>query len=116
MFDADEFLCINYGDGTLRIKSIFLDNTVDLDTDSDGVPAFTADDNIVQGTKSMGGFTFVPGATGVVPGGTELGVTPFAVGGIGDLQTTSHIGAVANGSDDWYLGWTVDITGAETSN
>ena len=106
----------NYNDGTLQIKSLFLDNTTNFDTDTDGVPSFTASDNIVTGTNSMGGFTFVPNATGVVPGGTELAVTPFSVAGNGELEATSHIGAVADGSDNWFRGWTVDITGAETSN
>ena len=64
----------------------------------------------------MGGFTFVDGATGVVPGGTELGVPVFDVAGIGELEATTYIGAVEDGDDDWYLGWTVDLTGAVTSN
>ncbi|RIJ29122.1 beta strand repeat-containing protein [Henriciella algicola] len=113
----------NFGDGTLRIKSLFLDNTENFATDGDrpggtneGTPAFAGSDNIVTGTNSLSGFTFVPNATGVVPGSAELGVTPFAVGGIGNLQTTTHIGAVANANDTWFRGWTVDITGAETTN
>ncbi|HIG23442.1 MAG TPA: hypothetical protein EYG02_14105 [Henriciella marina] len=113
----------NFGDGTLQIKSLFLDNTENFATDGDrpggsgeGTPAFAGGDNIVTGTNSLSGFTFVPNATGVVPGSAELGVTPFAVGGIGNLQTTTHIGAVANANDTWFRGWTVDITGAETTN
>ena len=113
----------NVGDGTLQIKSLFLDNTQNFASDGDrpggtteGTPAFAAGDNIVTGTNSLSGFTFVPNATGVVPGSAEQAVTPFPVAGVGQLESTTYVGAVQGASDTWYRGWTVDITGAETTN
>jgi hypothetical protein len=113
----------NVGDGTLQIKSLFLDNAENFATDGDrpggttkGTPAFAAGDNIATGANSLSGFTFIPGATGVVPGATEQAVNEFPVADIGDLEATTYVGAVEDADDDWYLGWTVDITGAETTN
>ncbi|MEQ9315920.1 MAG: hypothetical protein RLN72_08700, partial [Henriciella sp.] len=106
----------NFTNGDLVIQSLFLDNTANFATDADGVPAFAAGNNIVEGTNSLGGFTFVPGATGVVPGTTEAGVPVFDVTGIGSLQPTTYVGAVEGASDTWFRGWTVDLTGAETTN
>jgi hypothetical protein len=108
----------NYNDGTLRFRSIFLDNTANFATDGDnpgnpalGVPAFTPTDNIVQGNETLSGFTFIPGTPGIVPGASEQAVTPFDVTGIGDLEPTTYIGAIENADDDWYVGWTIDING-----
>ena len=39
----------------------------------------------------------------------------FPVAGIGDLEATSFIGAVEDGNDNWFLGWTIDLTGSETT-
>ena len=105
----------NFLDGTLQIKSIFLDNVENFGAasngDSDGVPAFAATDNIVEGTKQLSGTTFVPGASGFVPGTNESNVPVFDVTGIGELEATTFIGAVEDASDTWYAGWTVNIAG-----
>ncbi|WP_300381571.1 hypothetical protein [Henriciella sp.] len=113
--DSDQTFT-NFDNGELEIKSIFLDNTENLASDSDGVPAFAAGDNIVEGANSLSGFSFVDGATGVVPGSAEANVDVFDVTGIGELEATTYVGAVEGTSDDWFLGWTVDISGAETTN
>ncbi len=108
----------NYLDGTLQIKSIFLDNVVNFATDGDnpdnaalGVPAFVAGDTIVEGASQLSGTTFVPGASGIVPGNNVTAVTAFDVSGIGELEATDFLGAVSGASDTWYAGWTVDIAG-----
>ena len=80
-----------------------------------GVPAFVAGDNIVETTNTLDGFTFVEGATGVVPGTAESNVDVFDVTGIGSLEPTTFIGAVEGASDDWFLGWTIDLAGNETT-
>lgn len=120
--DSDQTFA-NVDDGTLEIQSLFLDNVDNFASDGDnpadaslGVPAFVAADNIVEGTNTLSGFSFVPGATGVVPGTAEANVPVFDVAGIGDLEATTYVGAVEGASDTWFLGWTVDLTGAETTN
>ncbi|MGB3625450.1 MAG: hypothetical protein WA989_06475, partial [Henriciella sp.] len=120
--DSDQTFA-NFDDGTLNIQSLFLDNTDNFATDGDnpadaslGVPAFAAGDNIVEGTNSLSGFSFVPGATGVVPGTTEANVPVFDVAGIDGLEATTYVGAVEGANDTWFLGWTVDLNGAETTN
>ena len=114
----------NFNDGSLQIKSLLLDNTANFATDGDnpnnatlGVPAFVAADNVVEGTAALTGenFTFVPGTRGVVPAVNDTVVTPFDVTGIGSLTPVTYIGAVEDADDNWYLGWTVDITGSLTS-
>merc|ERR1711916_293692 len=77
----------NFGDGTLEIKSILLDNTANFATDSDGVPAFAAGDNVVEGTAALNAenFTFVPGTRGVVPAATDTAVPGFDVSGYDGL-------------------------------
>lgn len=109
----------NYDDGSLSFKSIFLDNAANFASDGDhptnpalGVPAFTAADNVVEGTKTLAGVTFIPGRPGVVPGANERAVAAFDVTGIGDLQSTTYVGAVEDASDNWFAGWTVDINRA----
>ncbi|MDJ0920798.1 MAG: hypothetical protein QNI84_06690 [Henriciella sp.] len=114
----------NLGDGSLVVESFFLSGNgddVESPTDEAGdgvtVPAFPATANIVTGEPiTLGGFTFQTGRNGVVPGTNELAVPVFDVTGIGELEPTTYIGAVADADDDWFLGWTVDQTGAETSN
>lgn len=113
----------NFTNGDLVIASLFLDNSANFATDGDnpadaslGVPAFVAGDNIVTGTKSLSGFSFVSGATGVVPGTAEAGVPVYDVTGIGNLVPTTYVGAVEDANDDWFLGWTVDLSGNATSN
>ncbi|MEQ8559738.1 MAG: hypothetical protein RIB03_15615 [Henriciella sp.] len=112
----------NFDNGDLVIQSLFLDNTENFATDGDnpndaslGVPAFDAADNIVTGTNSLSGFSLVNGATGVVPGTTEANVPVFDVAGIGDLLATTFVGAVEGANDDWFLGWTVELDGTETT-
>ncbi len=107
----------NFTAGDLEIKSILLDNTVNFATDSDGVPAFLAADNVVEGTAALTGenFTFVPGTRGVVLAAADTSVPAFDVTGYGDLTPVNYIGAVADANDNWYLGWTVDLTGSLTS-
>ena len=108
----------NFGDGTLEIKSILLDNTANFATDSDGVPAFAAGDNVVEGTAALNAenFTFVPGTRGVVPAATDTAVPGFDVSGYDGLVAAPYVGAVEDANDNWYLGWTTDITGNVTSN
>ena len=121
--DTDETFD-NYESGDFTIASLFLDNDENFAQDGDnpddatlGVPDFAASANIVTGTNTLSGFAFADGASGVVPadGGAEDSVTVFDVTGIGDLEATSYIGAVEDADDDWYLGWTVDLEGNETT-
>lgn len=101
----------------LRIKSLFLDNTVDVDQTGQVAYAPVAADNIETAlTNTLSGFSFRAGRQGVVPGDNENGVAVFDVAGIGELEATTYIGAVEDATDTWFLGWTVDETGAETSN
>lgn len=102
----------NFNDGSLRIKSLFLDNAANFATDSDGVPAFVAGDNIVEGNQSLTGVTFIPGTPGTIPGANEAAVPAFDVTGIGELEATDYIGAVEGPGDTWFTGWAVNINGA----
>ena len=63
----------------------------------------------------MTGFTFRAGRPGVVPGANENSVPVFDVTGIGNLEPTTYIGAVEDADDKWFLGWSIDQTGALTS-
>lgn len=87
-------------------------------TDSDGVPAFDANDNVVEGTAALTGenFTFVPGTRGVVPAASDTDVPAFDVSGYDGLTAADYVGAVEDADDNWYLGWTVDINGDLTAN
>ena len=113
--DAQSFT--NFADDSLNIKSVLLDNTANFAADGDGVPAFTAGDNVVEGAAALTGknFTFVPGTRGVVPAAGDTSVAPFDTTGIGSLENAGYVGAVSDANDTWYLGWTVDVTGAATS-
>ncbi len=118
--DSDQTF-LNYDNDELEIQSIFLDNDQNFADDGDnpddgtlGVPAFTAANNLVEGTNSLTGFSFVDGATGLVPGASE-DITVYDVTGIGELEATTYVGAVEDADDDWYLGWTVDLDGEVTA-
>ena len=108
----------NFANDELEIKSILLDNVVNFATDSDGVPAFDANDNVVEGTAALTGenFTFVPGTRGVVPAASDTDVPAFDVSGYDGLTAADYVGAVEDADDNWYLGWTVDINGDLTAN
>ncbi|WP_084400007.1 hypothetical protein [Henriciella aquimarina] len=119
--DTDETFT-NYDNGDFVIASLFLDNTQNFEDDGDnpsdaslGVPDFPAGANIVTGTNSLTGFSFVDGATGVVPGASE-DIPVFDVSSTGELEATTYVGAVEDANDDWFLGWTVDLSGDATSN
>ena len=107
----------NFNNGTLQIQSFFLSGNGDnLENDGED-PTFTAANNLVESaTNSMSGFAFRAGRPGLVPGATENAVPVFDVTGIGELEATTYIGAVADANDTWYLGWTVDAEGNVTSN
>ena len=102
--------------GALQIQSFFLSgNGQDLESDGED-PTFTAANNLVtSATNSMSGFAFRAGRPGLVPGASENAVPVFDVTGIGALEATTFVGAVQNAADTWFLGWTVDATGAVTS-
>ncbi|MAP95814.1 MAG: hypothetical protein CMK07_12760 [Ponticaulis sp.] len=108
----------NFTAGEFEIKSILLDNTTNFAADGDGVPTFAATDNVVEGSAALTGenFTFVPGTRGVVPAAGDTSVPSFDVSGYAGLEAADYVGAVEDGDDDWYLGWTVDLTGNATSN
>lgn len=115
--DVDDTLTqTNVNTDLLTIESIYLsDNNEDIESgDADDVTLGAAE-NVEFGASTLSGFTFRTGRPGLVPGGNENGVTVFDVTGIGELEPTTFIGAVEDADDDWYLGWTVDQTGALTS-
>ncbi|KCZ94311.1 putative lipoprotein [Hyphomonas johnsonii MHS-2] len=102
--------------GALVIRSLFLsDNGADLANEA-AEPTFTAANDFALGDPiTMSGFAFRAGRPGVVPGANENAVPVFDVTGIGSLEPTTYIGAVADADDTWFLGWSIDQTGALTS-
>jgi hypothetical protein len=103
------------GDEALTIESTVLDCVTNF-SESAGDPVdvstwFLGQTGNAEITHSMSGFTFIPADSGVVPGATELAVTPTDVNAIDPWFTsTSYIGAVADASDTWYQGWTFQVT------
>ncbi|MEL6752678.1 MAG: hypothetical protein AAFO57_01530 [Pseudomonadota bacterium] len=79
--------------------------------------------NIGTGDSSMSGFSFYGRTdTGVIPGTNETAVTTFDPSDLNAMGETffeaaNFLGAVPSTGDntEWYLGWTVDSTGAVTS-
>lgn len=102
--------------GALVIRSLFLDeNGLALANDATE-PTYTAANNFETALPhTMTGFTFRAGRPGVVPGANENSVSVFDVTGIGNLEPTTYIGAVEDADDKWFLGWSIDQTGALTS-
>ena len=114
--DVDDQATIdNITNGTLELRSIFLDNVNNFRNDSDNPPAPAAGDNIVEGTNTLSGFTFRAGRPGVVPGANEAAVPAYDVTGIGTLSATTYVGAVEDANDTWFRGWTVDEDGNVTN-
>lgn len=108
--------------GTLVIDTHFIDSPVPVVDDAGeeltGAEIEALLLNITKGTNDMGGFSFFGRAgIGVEPSTTEAGVTAFDSSTIdaGFFEDAGFIGAVNPAGDDWYLGWTVDSTGAVTS-
>jgi hypothetical protein len=119
---------------TLTLESMLIDSAVPFKDDFNGDPDdedFAEDDGFTaaevealttnittgQGINTLSGFTFYGNDIGVVPGTAEANVdvvdpTTFDAD---FFDTTGFVGAVAPQNDTWYLGWTVDSTGAVTS-
>lgn len=114
-------------DGELVIASHFVDATVPVVDDAG--EALTASQilalftNIGTGDAEMTGFSFFGRAdTGVTPGAPVGNVTAFDAPDLNAADETffeaaSYLGAVPPSGDNttWFLGWTVDSTGAVTS-
>ena len=108
--------------GALSVASVFFDCTPNASDDADGFSeadfiagtGFAANVGNVEGdaTGLLGGFSFITDMTnnrakGVVPQGA-LGVTPIDPSAIDPfLDAATYVGAVENGSDTWYQGWTL---------
>lgn len=131
-YDIDDDLGVaggsltNYNNDTLNINSQFIDATTTFVADSDmaevALAANQAADNVVAGTNTMSGFSFFGRTAGVIPGANETAVTTFDpsdLNGTGEtfFDAANFLGGVPPTGDNttWYLGWTVDSTGAVTS-
>ncbi|WP_417482102.1 hypothetical protein [Maricaulis sp.] len=103
------------GDEDLIIQSTVLDCLTNFkETAGDPVDLstwFLGQADNAEITHSMSGFTFIPGSTGVVPGATELAVNTTDVNALDSwFEPVTYIGAVEDGNDTWYQGWTFQIT------
>ena len=109
--------------GDLAIDGLFLDTAENIDDDDSNVAAVTAAIGaLTEGTSTMTGFSFFGStARGVEPGMTEsmatTGANPTTLNEAGEtfFESADYLGAVENGTDDWYLGWTVASDGNVTS-
>ncbi len=111
------------GNEILQYRGMFMDNPVEVRDDDD---TFDPDASLTlaeivgdtTGVSTMSGFSFYGDTTrGVVPGASEAGVTPFDATTLDAtfFDTTNFVGAVSGSNDTWYLGWTIDSTGALTT-
>ena len=104
--------------GALDIQSIFFDCPTTFEEDdlpTFSTTTFAAGDNNTIGTTSLEGFSFITdmannNAKGVVPadGGPESLVTavdPTTLGAF--FSPAEYLGAVEDGNDDWFQGWTL---------
>jgi len=127
--DIDQDATFDQADnGNLLVRSVFFDNPDNFNDDTDIDPEdpntsrefdetayFTGQDNIVEGTTSLSGFSFITDMTnnnakGVVPSptGPEQSVTVIDPSTIDPFfDSVSYIGAVEDANDTWYQGWTL---------
>jgi len=127
--DIDQDATFDQADnGNLLVRSVFFDNPENFNTDTDIDPDdpntsrefdegayFAGQDNIVEGTTTLTGFSFITdmsnnNAKGVVPaaGGAESMVTVIDPATIDEFfDSVDYIGAVEDASDTWYQGWTL---------
>ena len=106
----------------LEINGVFLDTAENIDDDDANVAAVVAAiTNLEQGTSTMNGFSFYGSNTiGVEPGVNESNATAANTTALNEtgedfFEAAPYLGAVQNGSDTWYLGWTVNSDGDVTS-
>ena len=116
-------------DGTLILSSIFIDSETPFEDDSSSGESFSGNDvqdkvkNLKLGSVTLAGNnTFYQNSTnfGFVPGTAETSATAFDPRTLNDTNESffadaRYVGAVRNGNDNWYLGWTVNYTGNKTS-
>ena len=115
-------------DGTLMLSSIFIDSATPFVDEKDS-ESFTGDDvqdnvkNLKLGTVTLtGSNTFYENSStsGFVPGTAETSATPYDSMRLNEdnenfFVDAQYVGAVKDGHDKWYLGWTVNYTGNKTS-
>ena len=100
------------GDEALLMNSVLLDCAtdfkVDADQDAEVTTLFASDaNNDSASANTLTGHTFITGATGVVPGATEAGLTAIDPNGVDTFfDAATYVGAVANAGDTWWMGWT----------
>ncbi|MEM6626008.1 MAG: hypothetical protein AAF719_04830 [Pseudomonadota bacterium] len=108
---------------SLTINGLFLDTAENIDEDDDTDATEASDirsaiSNLVEGTNGMTGFSFFGRDTiGVEPGTAETNATAADPSTLDAsfFDAAQYLGAVEDADDDWYLGWTIDSTGAVTS-